>query len=748
MPESREEVICTEETAEDFLVRRADLEREDDLEILPARCTYALANIEEVLDFMMESSIKTELGLQFGSDVLVWQVAVLAGEELQVACTIRTLCDSTSMFQGILAADAVKHLRGYIYVLASEDASLEQLHQRVAYIKRSPPPKIVDLLTGREDTRRNLTHTWVRITEPGVYATYCGDLAWVEEMNMETMTTTIMVVPRLPRMTDAGDARPRRALLFSRDLFSACDMRPLDCEVLVGPQDTFDFRGQHFRGGLLVLEGISCYSISEEYVNPGQDEVYLFRQSTIENRNMFPMPESPNRLQLAEHVRIIAGEWKYLGAVVHSWSDTGDLLVNLSDPESHMPATPISLRAQDVVPDLKNNDRVEIIQGRHVGYSGYVESIDWIGGTAEVKQRRTPLLYLEDDGKPAEALLRLDEEACAEAFTAELLQLRIIDREKAPSTSCPTITEAHPSNVKKYDGTEVKLLKGNWKGYYGTIVATTPEMDFVDVLLEGTALVGVKTRLRINEVRERFTYTKLEIASQLPPVTYRSIRRLNEQRTKSTWQAILPSLRPVETDVDVETLEKATWPETLPDERSTTEISPPPPRYSGHWLSDPRLLLTRLDVRIRAIPSYHGGKYEGATGFIRPQDRTAVPKNRGVKALIGRRHRILMVQYQFILPLTTTERDGDVAADVAQPVLATPGCRVVIIGDDLDGCDDYVGYVGEVVDGDGPTGLVRLLAEEEEPKNRDPPLKGLPLGEVLRRFPESSVCRSSNRTGY
>lgn len=171
------------------------------MEILPARCTYALANIEEVLDLMMESSIKTELGLQFGSDVLVWQVAVLvstaahfisatlndeqAGEELQVACTIRTLCDSTSMFQGILAADAVKHLRGYVYVLASEDASLEQLHRRVAYIKRSPPPKLVDLLTGREDTRRDLTHTWVRITDPGVYATYCGDLAWVEDMNME-----------------------------------------------------------------------------------------------------------------------------------------------------------------------------------------------------------------------------------------------------------------------------------------------------------------------------------------------------------------------------------------------------------------------------------------------------------------------------------------------------------------------------------------------------------------------------------
>lgn len=56
---------------------------------------------------------------------------------------------------------------------------------------------------------------------------------------------------------------------------------------------------------------------------------------------------------------------------------------------------------------------------------------------------------------------------------------------------------------KKYDGREVKLLKGDFKGYYGAIIGTSANMDYVQVRLEGVSMGGVRTTSHIDNVRER-----------------------------------------------------------------------------------------------------------------------------------------------------------------------------------------------------------------------------------------------------
>lgn len=290
-----------------------------------------------------------------------------------------------------------------MYVVFSADADMDyavhQLYRHVAYVKHHPQAQAVDIKTARKDTRRNLKHTWVRITDE--HSIYCGDLAWVERMDMHAMTMTVVVVPRMEEVGEEG-IRPRRGLFFARDMGSSGK------GICVGPFDTFKFEGQRFRGGLLVLEGVSCYIISEEYVEPRRHEVELFQESTVwwkEDPDMFPMPHLWERIHWGETVRMIGGEWKYMGGVITWLSYLGDPDVQLSDPDSYMPKTPITLKAQHVVPDFQIGDHVEVLTGRYARRTGYVASIDWIQKTVQVKHRRTPLLFLSSDTKDVESLL-------------------------------------------------------------------------------------------------------------------------------------------------------------------------------------------------------------------------------------------------------------------------------------------------------------------------------------------------------
>lgn len=64
--------------------------------------------------------------------------------------------------------------------------------------------------------------------------------------------------------------------------------------------------------------------------------------------------------------------------------------------------------------------------------------------------------------------------------------------------------DPHPMKVgKEFEGMEVKVLMGEWKGYFGTITSTIAERNLINIRLEGTSVHNRITSLRPEQVLER-----------------------------------------------------------------------------------------------------------------------------------------------------------------------------------------------------------------------------------------------------
>lgn len=106
------------------------------------------------------------------------------------------------------------------------------------------------------------------------------------------------------------------------------------------------------------------------------------------------------------------------------------------------------------------------------------------------------------------------------------------------------------------------------------------------------------------------------------------------------------------------------------------------------WLKDPRLLGRRLDVKLHNTKGGHGlepwrnGFYEGRTAFMVCEEPWPC-KNPPIRVGVG--HTYFKVNVQYLVPITTTERDDGDSAHAARPILATSGAIVIVTGPDLDG---------------------------------------------------------------
>ncbi|KAJ7786362.1 hypothetical protein B0H16DRAFT_1490164 [Mycena metata] len=672
-----------EDDPTEFMIRRADLDRLDGLAFHPTRCILWPKDPVAVEEEMLESHIQAELGMAFAKSI-VWRVAVLAGLELTAASTIRRLCTYNTALPGIESATAVKEHRGSIFVFVGRGIDPTELLKRVAYVKLFPLPCIVDLAM-QETASLDLLWHWVRIIQPGLY---CGDLAKVIEISDYDDSMTILVVPRLPI---GQPGRPKQNLYLPTEEFG-------------------EYSGYTFRNGLLVLTAISWYDVSEEYVYPLAEEEELFT-----GISSFWAPSSrisEFEVEPGDQVVILSGQWSGRVAEIISNRQGSYLQLDLCYQDDCNRVKPFAIQMSEVRVLFAVHDLVEVTVGKYAGNTGYIQALDWEKSIVNVGQRRTALLDLQDVYREPR-WQKLDRKSQWRVFQVDIKHIRIINRDRE-------IPETKP-----FDQMEVVITGGkhDWRGYYAVVVRSSPGNCEIEVAVEGLAVGRPIIKLDVTDVLERTTHLPLATAQRVGPAI-----RLANLRSKTP----LP-VRCSTPELNMEECAHAQEPQ-----------APALPEPEPHWLSDKRLLRARLDVKIENSSNYRNGILEGRTGFIRAQDRLAVPhvaKKPTVQVLIGLQHKMFKIPTQYVSPQTTTEREGETTKEAATSILSQIGATVVIIGEDTEGCGDYVGYVGEVV---SEYGAVRLVREMD----RQDLLQVLPEGEIVRGFGEESVCRTSNRIGY
>ncbi|KAJ6614060.1 hypothetical protein B0H10DRAFT_1950978 [Mycena sp. CBHHK59/15] len=280
-------------------------------------------------------------------------------------------------------------------------------------------------------------------------------------------------------------------------------------------------------------------------------------------------------------------------------------------------------------------------------------------------------------------------------------------------TTPPFIVKPKEKVVKdKFLGQEIKVMGGPYKGYFATVVATSPDNNALVIRLEGQA-TGTYDTIKISDATERHTGLALiETLTTNPDILH------TPRASRASASDPLP---PPLTDLpDV----RDAWPEVADNEPPSPTLmlplamQPPPP---GDWLRQPRLRDAWLDVIILNAENVHRGKYQNKVGVIRGVPTEILPGKRGVVwVLIGNvaaTH--IRLKVQNIFPLTTTEFDGSISKADAKPIMSVLGTQVIIIGGDMTGDKMWIGNRGFVA----PHGAINIR------------------GHIIH-FPESSICRS------
>lgn len=151
----------------------------------------------------------------------------------------------------------------------------------------------------------------------------------------------------------------------------------------------------------------------------------------------------------------------------------------------------------------------------------------------------------------------------------------------------------------------------------------------------------------------------------------------------------------------------------------------------GSWLLDERLEEKRLDIVIQGTKQtlYRNGRYDGHRGFtvikshLRNIDTVIVVK-------LGLDETQVKIPIKYVFPETTTEHAPSVSPQNARPIDKVNGTRVVIIGEDSKGNNNFIGGFGAVITGHGyelfPMQVLVLLFKEK----------------AYVYFPVTSLCRS------
>ena len=231
------------------------------------------------------------------------------------------------------------------------------------------------------------------------------------------------------------------------------------------------------------------------------------------------------------------------------------------------------------------------------------------------------------------------------------------------------------------------------------------------VTLERFELVKKKLEPPVQVVYDRDE----EIAHNLPPATWTMSTPANEEGCVSVtvplWSPSPHAYQYNSASYANRRAYSPTQPEERPPDPFVQERRAAEKRdEESAWLADGRLIGKRVDIIIQGTVStnFHKGKYEGRRGFFIVDAPLLTPTSH-VAVKLGVLHATRNFQRRHIAPEKTTAREGTFEPSTSMSVLAKTGTPIVIISP---AGSQRVGQRGDVISGDGTTGLISVAGEE------------------------------------
>jgi transcription antitermination factor NusG len=428
---------------------------------------------------------------------------------------------------GGVAAFGRATLPGRVFI---EAPSLEDAKRMIANVPHLTPNKAKPVpgddypscLT-EGNTYTPLIHHWVRLRRPRLYK---GDVALITRVDERSLLIGVSVVPRL-NFTDNKNIsrRPPQKLV-----------NPFEVERLLGP-GSVSFRNWQFilmdakhRGqlfcdsGHLLLRDLDTNAYIPAEAMPTITELEMFKPSRddvpeealTKTRDRIIMES----LQLGDQVKILSGEYQGLLGEVEA---IDGLEVQVAIPTQ-------GVTQGILMPYLRRNyqigDEVRIVTGPNAGFIGWVTAVE-PGNEGDPKmcvintskEKEVMSFWVERYLLFVAHLIVQIRASCSSAkfysssfVWTTLRPIRPTNRKHAIVKTMNKKRKADPDEGRavrindnpnrRYEGKQVVVVHGSFKGYHGKIKSTTPQGD-AQVELDATAVSKMKV--------ERFPLVHLRI---------------------------------------------------------------------------------------------------------------------------------------------------------------------------------------------------------------------------------------------
>ncbi|KAF9455556.1 hypothetical protein BDZ94DRAFT_1363706 [Collybia nuda] len=532
--------------------------------------------------------------------------------------------------------------------------------------------------------------SWARIKR----GKYRRDLALIKSVNPATSICSALVIPRI----NMGKKR-KRGFRVPQSLFDPATVQAAfgaKAAVMLKPM-VWKFKSQLYEFGCLNQK-IHLINLSIEGINATPQELEPFRQcGECWERAMVDI--SP--IKVGDRVQIISGPFMGLvGEIVEVLSMTvrvcrgkGQDQWERKEGTDQDEGDTREVLTRDLRRLFEAGDVVQVIHGHHRGLDGFVVHLEDSLATVYIlpsKDEFSP----DKDGK--ELILKTVD------LTWKSNASNFLEN---PPTAFPVISgrtaydPAHPMGVPyvapdpglelgkrvvdRYRHMEVKIIKGDLKRHFGSIIGTYKSKDGEDLFQVRTSTRATNTvnTYHVNDLRERFTKLAIDRACWIParfrnartfvevaPHIDRPLTPLPSPGSSSVRDPLAPSI----------------------ETGSSLEVTIP-----GEWLFDERLLMKKLDVRVQGTtstyPSWQSGRFEGQLGWVVLTNKIR-SGHTSTYVKVGFAESRALLQIQHLVPERTTEVPTYWPTITAPTsIFSSPGTRVVVLGPDENGCTDYIG---------------------------------------------------------
>ncbi|KAJ7912820.1 hypothetical protein B0H13DRAFT_2326888 [Mycena leptocephala] len=487
----------------------------------------------------------------------VWKLEVARGREWDVVRTVFKLCEDSLRDSGVLSATASPSARGYIYIECPHLVTVEHIVRSVSFIRRHVPAQQISVsdlqaVLAFSDKPEIPVSSWVRYSGRGLY---CGDLAWVNSYDQDSMTYTICLIPRVLRWEKgkrrpAGLKRPRRPARIAPAL-----LLPAHVGSSLDPSAPLSFDGKEFQFWFFLLDDVHPRDLADSRVCPSDAELRLWESSPLyqrlQGRASVDSPSLSTQfstslqiqrdelvktraIRAGDMIRVVAGLARDCSGRVTELTMDHRVKVDITDFGG--PSTDIDLPISDLVLDYRIGDLVEVCTGPHTGLVGWSKLPELSTPSGKYQPLGKDIIVEYDVGWTC--LRPKSSKSSMRSFTSV-----------GPVASSAVV---HQSKADPYAGIEVKVTQGPLKGVFGIIKNTRQGSDTVSILTEGKS-VNVVLEVKVASIRERHTFLELPRFITTAYEERQQIRDLIQNSRANAWATASPVMIAAE-DIPMDSL--------------------------------------------------------------------------------------------------------------------------------------------------------------------------------------------------